>query len=1007
MSAGAAPTARRQIDFSRDVEPVLRSSCFGCHTGSKAGGQWRLDSKELAMKGGISGPVIVPGNSVQSRLVHRVLGRGGEKRMPLGGPPLSIAQISTLRRWIDSGASWPDGASASKDLAASAKHWAYVKPLRPAPPPVKHTDWVRNPIDNFVLIRLEKEGLSPSPEASKESLIRRLTLDLTGLPPTIEEVDAFAADDTPQAYEKLVDRLLSSPHYGERWARPWLDLARYADTNGHEADRSRSIWKYRDWVIQALNQDLPYDRFTIEQIAGDMLPNPSTDQLIATGFHRNTMYNEEGGVDKNEAHWENLVDRVNTTATVWLGSTIGCAQCHNHKYDPFTQKEYYQLLAFFNNSERLAREYSESPRELIEPRLLLPTPEQSQRKKALQDEINALDAKLKADIPELAPEQAKWELAVQRAAADWQLLDVASAKSAGGSTLQKQEGGSILATGNNPLADTYVIEAKLAGAGLTGIRIEALPHGSLPRRGPGRDAYGNFSLTEVSAELIGPGGITRIPIQKEFVDDGRINDKKFKQLWTVDATRDDSRFERQIVLAAAFPMGVAGDTIRIRIRQDSESGGQGLGHFRVSVTSSDHPELIAQIPAKNRALLAISESSRTDQQKKAVAAAYRNVAPSLEGDRKRLIAARKELANVGIVSTLIMAEQKTFERPSAVIRVRGSFMSPGEMVYAGVPAVLPPLPDTEMPNRLGFARWLVSPENPLTPRVAVNRIWEQYFGIGIVETSEDFGTQGHNPSHPELLDWLATEFVGQKWSRKAIHRLIVTSATYRQASAVSPFLLGRDPYNRLLARGPRFRMEAEMIRDVTLASSGLLNTKIGGPSVFPYQPDGIWDLPYNDDTWIESKDGDQYRRGLYTFMRRTSPYPSMLTFDAPSREFCTVRRVRTNTPLQALTTLNDPAYFDAARALAARILREARPDTRSRAEHGFRLCVARKPSPTEVDRLVTWIDYEKQKFDTNPADAGKVARHQPVDVNVSDAEFAAWSLLANTLLNLDETVTKQ
>ncbi len=1006
VSAGAAQIAPSRIDFKRDVQPILRSSCFGCHTGAKAGGQFRLDSKALAMKGGISGPVIVPGNSAKSRLLHRVLGKGGEKRMPLGGQPLSPVKIGKLRRWIEAGAPWTDDSPAAGP-AIPEKHWAYRKPARPDLPVVKQVGSVRNPIDNFILARLEKEGLSPSPEASKEALIRRVSLDLTGLPPSIAEVDAFVSDSSAQAYEKVVDRLLASPHYGERWARHWLDLARYADTNGHEADRSRSIWKYRDWVIQALNQDLPYDRFTIEQIAGDMLPDPAGDQLIATGFHRNTMYNEEGGVDKDEAHWENLVDRVNTTTTVWLGSTIACAQCHNHKYDPFSQKEYYQLLAFFNNSERAVRDYSESSKAKIEPSLFLPTPEQSARKKSVQEEISALDQQLKTHTPELAAAQEKWEAAVGGAAADWKTLDIDSAVSLGGSTLEKQAGGSILASGKNPSSDTYVIEATLPEGGITGIRIEALPHASLSRGGPGRDAYGNFFLTEVQADVVSGGQKEKVRVKKVFVDDGKIDDKKFKQLWTVDASRDETRFARQIVLVAATPAGAAGEKIRIRIRQTSEAAGQGLGHFRLSVTSADEPELIAQLLAKNRGLLAIPETSRTEQQKKALADNYRAVAPSLEGSRDRLKAQRKELADLGIVSTLIMGEEKTFERPSAVIRARGSFMSPGEKVYAGVPAVLPPLAETEMPNRLGFARWLVSPENPLTARVAVNRIWEQYFGIGIVETSEDFGTQGLAPSHPELLDWLANELIAQKWSMKAMHRLIVTSATYRQAPALSPSLLDRDPYNRLLARGSRFRMEAEMIRDVALAASGLLITKIGGPSVFPSQPEGVWDLPYNDETWVQSKDGDQYRRGLYTFVRRTSPYPSMVTFDAPSREFCTVRRVRTNTPLQALTTLNDPAFFDGAKALAVRILKEAKPDTRSRTEHGFRLCVARKPSPTEVDRLVTWVEKEKQHYETRADDARKLATFRPADVEATDAEFAAWSVLANVLLNLDETLTKQ
>ncbi|HUS07879.1 MAG TPA: PSD1 and planctomycete cytochrome C domain-containing protein [Bryobacteraceae bacterium] len=1006
LAAGPARPAEPSVDFQREVKPILVSSCLGCHTGAKAGGQWRVDSKALAMKGGISGPVIVPGNSAQSRLMHRVLGKGGEKQMPLGGQPLTPVQIATLQRWIDAGAPWVDVSTASAP-AVPDKHWAYRKPVRPELPATKQTAWVRNPIDNFILARLDKEGLAPSREASRETLIRRLSLDLTGLPPSLAEVDAFVSDTSPQAYEKVVDRLLSSPHYGERWARPWLDLARYADTNGHEADRRRSIWKYRDWVIAAFNQDMPFDRFTVEQIAGDMLPNPTPDQLIATGFHRNTMYNEEGGVDKDEAHWENLVDRVNTTATVWLGSTVQCSQCHNHKYDPFTQKEYYQLVAFFNNSDRTVREYSESAKEVIEPRLFMPTPEQSARKKVLEEQIRSLDRQLKTATPELAAAQTVWENAVRRASSDWKLLPVDSAESAGGSTFQKQPGGSLLVTGKNPTNDTYVIEATLPQTGITGIRLEALPHSSLPRGGPGRDAYGNFFLTEVQAEFVSAKSAEKLSIGKVFVDDGKIEDKKFKQLWIVDATRDETRLPRQIVFVTKSPSGSAGDKLRLRIHQSSEAGGQGIGHFRLSVTSSPEPNRITQISAKNRGLLDISESVRTEPQKQALADFYRTVAPSLDSARDSLKSLRKELENLGIVSTLIMGEQKNFERPSTVIRVRGSFMDPGEKVYANVPAVLNPLPESELPNRLGLARWLVSPENPLTARVAVNRLWEQYFGIGIVETSEDFGSQGHAPSHPELLDWLASELMARKWSLKAMHRLIVTSAAYRQDSAVSPALLGRDPYNRLLARGPRFRMEAEMVRDVSLAASGLLSAKIGGSSVFPYQPDGVWDLPYNDDAWVQSKNGDQYRRGLYTFLRRTSPYPSMLTFDAPSRELCTVRRVRTNTPLQGLTTLNDPAFFDTAKALAARMLREAKPDTRSRAEHGFRLCVARKPSATEVDRLVTWVEKEKTSFAGRPAEAAKLGAKRSAELATTDAEFAAWTMLANVLLNLDETLTKQ
>jgi hypothetical protein len=981
FTAAALP-AFAAVDFRAEVEPLLRTSCLSCHAGEKAAAGLHLDSKAGALK------VILPGDSQHSRLIHRVSGIGNEPRMPLQGNPLTPAQIALIKHWIDEGASWPESAK-------NEKHWAYVKPVRPPVPQVRNAAWPKNPIDNFVLARLEKEGLSPSPEASREILIRRLSLDLIGLPPSVREVDEFVADRGPNACEKLVERLLASPHYGERWARPWLDLARYADTNGYEKDRRRSIWKYRDWVIQALNKDMPFDQFTIEQIAGDMLPRPTTDQLIATGFHRNTMFNEEGGVDKEEAHWENLVDRVNTTATVWMGTTLGCAQCHNHKYDPFTQKEYYQVMAFFNNTDLGVRDYGDTSQKYIEPQLDLPTPELGARRGKLTAEIAELDKKLKTQTPELAQEQAERERGVLAAASEWTPLDISRVTSTAGTTLTKLEDGSILASGANPSSEVYAIEAKAPIKEITAIRLEALPHESLPRGGPGRDAYGNFFLSEFQAEA----GVEVVRFRKVQADDGKIDDKKFSQLWTVDASRDDKRFSRQIVFVAETPFSPGDGTfLRIHIRQKSEFGGQGLGRFRLSVTSAREPAKIVGISAKLRPLLDIPAEQRTEKQKKDLADYYRSVAPSLEPARKRLTKLRKELDNLGIVTTLTMGERRTFERPSAIIRLRGAFTSRGQIVYAATPAMLHPLPENAMPNRLGLARWLVSPENPLTARVGVNRIWETYFGRGIVETSEDFGTQGARPTHPELLDWLAVEFMDKKWSIKAMHRLIATSATYRQASAVTPSLLERDPYNRLLARGPRFRMEAEMIRDAALAASGLLSHKIGGPSVFPPQPEGVWDIPYSEDSWAESAGEDRYRRGLYAFIRRTSPYPTFVTFDAPSREVCTVRRVRTNTPLQALTALNDPAFFEAAKALAKRIVAEGGANTKSRAVYGFRLCVSRHPDGGELDRILSWHEKEREFFERNPGDAAKLA---------GDADLAAWTMVSNVLLNLDETVSKE
>lgn len=970
--ASLAAAAESSPDFASEIQPILKRSCAGCHTGPKAMGALRLDSRAAALR------VIVPGKSADSRFMHRVLGLNGEPRMPMGSK-LSDEETAKLRTWIDAGAAWPDEHSA-KDTGI-AKHWAYVKPERPQPPDVKNAKWLRTPIDAFVLARLEKEGLQPSPDAAPATLLRRVYLDLTGLPPSPKEVDQFVADPSPAAYERVVDKLLASPQYGERWARPWLDMARYADTNGFEKDNRRSIWKYRDWVIHALNRDLPFDEFTIEQIAGDMLPNPTTDQIIATGFHRNTTWNEEGGVDKDETHWENLVDRVNTTATVWLGSTVGCSQCHNHKYDPFKQKEYYQFLAFFNNSEKKTVPNGTGSK-YVEQMLELPTPEQAKRRDKLKAELQAIESRLKTQTPELDRAQVKWERAVLSAEKNWKLLEPDKLTSSGGANLEKQPDGSVLASGNNPRSDIYVIEATLPAGKLRGLRLEALPDASLPRGGPGRDAYGNFFVAEFQAEVNGKP----VSFDDPVADDGRLNDKKLKQLWIVDASREETRLPRQIVFPASRPFGKPGDTIRIHVTQHSEFSGQGMGRFRFSVTTAAEPETIAKVSAKLRRILQIEPNSRTPEDREKLAEYYRGTAPSLEAARDRLKELKDELDEVGIVTTLVMRDQPDVDHPKAVIRERGQFVSPGEPVSAGVPAALHPFPAGEKANRLGLAKWLVSADNPLTARVTINRIWEQYFGRGIVETSEDFGTQGALPTHPQLLDWLATEFMAQRWSMKAMHRLIVTSATYRQSSSVSPEMQERDPYNKLLARGPRFRLEAEMIRDVTLAASGLLAKKIGGPSVFPYQPEGIWDIPYSDDKWQISPGDDRHRRGLYTFIRRTAPYPSMLTFDATSREFCTVRRVRTNTPLQALTTLNDPAFFEGAQAMAKRILAEGGDTTRSRVEYGFRLCTSRRPQPAELDRIVKWYEAEKA---------------------AEGAEQKAWTMLANVLLNLDETLTKE
>jgi len=755
--ASAADTG---VDFVRDIQPILKETCYSCHGAEKQKGQLRLDTKKLAMQGGTTGVSIIPGDSKKSYLMARLRGEGEEKRMPEKAPALSDAQIALFAKWIDGGAQWPERASVAD--ATLKKHWAYQKPVRSALPTVANKTWVKNPIDAFILARLEQEGLAPSPEAPKETLLRRAALDLTGLPPSPEELNAFVKDTSPDAYEKAVDRLLASPRYGERWARVWLDLSRYADTEGFNFDSPRTMWKFRDWLIAALNADMPFDRFTNDVIAGDMHTNATPEQVIAAGFHRNTMKNTEGGVDPEEARWETLLDRTHTTATVWLGSTLACAQCHNHKFDPFSQKDFYAFLAFFDNS------------------------------------------------------------------------------------------------------DEVVVDAA------TGMSLKA-------------------------------------------------------------------------------------------VRKDLLKG----------------EELEGDAPAPASGKAAKAEPAKKPAPK-----------PS------------------ATITALTFQERMTPAQTD--LRLRGAFTSKGERVSAEVPKFLPPLPADAPKNRVGLAEWLTSPENPLTARVTVNRYWEVLFARGLLETIEDFGTQGEKPTHPELLDWLALEFQQSGWKTKALQRLIVTSATYRQSSKLTPALRERDPYNKLYARAPRFRLEAEAIRDNALAISGLLSPKIGGPSVFPPVPGSDRANNKVNTNWNVSAGEDRFRRGIYTYVRRTSPFAMMSTFDGTSREFCTVKRTRTNTPMQALTALNDPAFFEFAQGLAQRLLKEGGPTPEARLAHGFKLCTARGPKPDEQKALLAAYEKELQSFTTNSAAAQAVTKGVlPVPAGANVSELAALTMLANVLLNLDETVTRE
>ena len=1014
--------------FTTKIRPILAARCYQCHGPDAQQNGLRLDSLAAILAGSANGRVIAPGDSEKSRLVRRLMGVE-RPQMPYGGPFLSDEQIKLIRTWIDEGAPGPDSQEAIGITVAPAKHWAYAKPARPALPDVKNRAWCRNPIDYFVLAKLEKEGLAPSPEADKETLIRRVSLDLIGLPPTIAEVDAFLADKGPDAYEKLVDRLLASPHYGERWARPWLDLSRYSDSNGYEKDNLRTAWEYRDWVINALNQDMSFREFTIEQIAGDMLPHPTDAQLIATGFHRNTLLNEEGGVDKEEARFETLVDRVNTTATVWLGTTLGCAQCHNHKFDPFTQKDYYRMMAFFDsNANYKLEDFGGGEGFVWEPTLELPTPEQAKKAAELRAQIADLQKVLDTETPELNSAQAAWEQAILDDEKHWLVLRPSHAISQGGATLKPLEDGSILATGKNPNADSYTIETRTDQKGITGVRLEVIPDPSLPQGGPGRDPDGNFFLSAFDVEAASsgkPAAFEKVAFKEATADESQSG-YEFKNIlkkepgvrgWAIDTatavTETDPKSSRppsivrRAVLIPESPFGFEGGTLlRITLKHEMRHASRNIGRFRLSVTTMADPRLVTQVPAPLRPALDTPAAERTADQKEKLAAVYRSISPLLQPTRDEMAKLKKSLDDLGIVTALIMGDRGTFERPYTWVRGRGSFSAKEDQVYAGVPAVLGPLPPNAMPNRLGLAYWLVDDNNPLTARVTINRFWQEIFGHGIVETAEDFGTQGDPPTHPELLDWLATEFMRDGWSMKRIQRLMVTSATYRQSSSVMPELEERDPYNKLLARGPRFRVEAEMVRDMALASSGLLSPKIGGPSVFPYQPDGVWDRPYSDAKWVENQGEDRYRRGIYVFVRRTSPYPSLTTFDAPSREFCTVRRARTNTPLQALTTLNDPVYFEAAQALAERMMKDAGPDDAARATYGFRRTLTRRPTPPELDKLLAFYRQELDRFRNDTKSAGEVVKGYG-DPSLNVSEQAAWTMVANVMLNLDEAITKE
>ncbi len=960
LGIAASWSSGAEVDFQRDIRPILSNHCFKCH-GPDEGtreADLRLDTAEAATadRGGYQ--AIVPGDAEASAIIERMVTDDADLRMPPADSGLAVtaAQIALVRRWIDDGAEYQP-------------HWSFRPIVRPDLPKTQANDWVRNPIDAFVLSRLQTAGIQPSPEADRSTLIRRVFLDLLGLPPEPEQVAAFLRDEEPDAFERLVETALASPRYGERWARHWLDQARYADTNGYTIDSERSIWPYRDWVINALNRDLPFDQFTIEQLAGDLLPDPTQDQLIATGFHRNTLVNQEGGVDAEQFRNETVMDRVNTTGAVWLGLTVGCAQCHTHKYDPITLREYYQLFAFFNSSRDVNS---------VTPTIQVADDEIRQR----LDELDQRIAAAKRELNEYQQKQSASAAGEDRddgKPVEWQTLAVDDFRSLAGATWQRLEDGSVLVGGENGDRDEYVVSLAAPGERITAIRLEVLTHPSLPKGGPGRAGNGNMVLNEI--QLFRDGGTPARWLhaaadhsQKDYPIAAAIDGDPATG-WAINVSSGVMNVNRTATLVLAEPLVVPeGGKLLVRFEFGAQPPKYNIGRFRLAATGDAY------------AKLDVPDAGRT----------------RLEAAVKRLEDERKKGAS-GVPSTMVMQELDQ-PRPSFVL-IRGDFLRRGEAVAPNVPAVFPPLQAAnDPPNRLDLARWLVSAENPLTARVTVNRVWMRYFGRGLVETENDFGMQGTPPTHPELLDWLAAEFVASGWSLKHLHRLIVTSATYRQSSHVRPDLADIDPLNKLLARQSRIRVDAEIVRDLALAVSGLLDDRIGGRSVFPPQPDGVYAFTQRAAAWPTSQGPDRYRRGLYTFFMRSAPYPMLGTFDAPDFNTVCTRRATSNTPLQSLAVANDQAMVELAQALARRLLAAADNDT-GRLDHAYRICFSRSPDDFERQRLMQYLDQQRDQFAAEPENAQRVAGASEPSPSLHN--LAAWTSVARVLINLDEFITRQ
>ena len=998
------------VEFNRDIRPILSHNCFQCHgpDKKKRKAKLRLDTEAGFYSERNGAPPVVPGKPSESELYRRISTNDLDDRMP---PPeskhtLTPLQLDLFRKWIEQGGKWQ-------------KHWSLIPPKRPGSPALKNENWPKSLLDSFILARLERDGLQPSPEADREVLLRRVSLDLNGMPPTLEEIDSFLADKSSNAYEKVVDRLLRSTRYGERMSTVWLDIARYADTHGYSLDDPRMMWRWREWVINAFNGNMPYDRFIIDQVAGDLLPDATDDQQIATGFNRNHSIQSEGGIIDEEFRVEYVADRVNVTATAFLGLTMKCARCHDHKYDPITQKDFYRFFAFFNNIPERGRG---SGRGNNAPFIRTPSTSQQKRLDDLQAQI--MEAKTSLDkLQPAAEDMQKWEkeLAAKKAV-EWAVLDPVKFTSTGGATLKKLEDLSVLASGKNPAKDNYDVVLRTDKTGITGIRLEALIHDSLPFKGPGRAKNANLVLSEFEAQFATaaePQKLKKIQFSKaradhyqkngnyrvEYAIDGKIDSKLG---WAVEGYKLHEN--RTAIFIPSAPIGREGGTeLRIRMRFKTIFANHAIGRFRLAITTDKQVEVYT--PSEILNIVGKPAEKRTSAEKAKLRKQFlENHSPEAKQLAAQIEKLKKKEQAIQKAVTTTMVMQEMPKPRDAFILQRGEYDQRGEKVQAGVPPSLPPMGNGASKNRLGLAKWMVQPGHPLTARVAVNRFWQMVFGSGIVKTTEDLGSQGEWPSHPDLLDWLALEFVESGWDVKALLKRIVMSSTYRQASAVNPGLLERDPENRLLARGPRIRLSAEMIRDQALAVSGLLVEKIGGPSVKPYHPVGLWKAVDYGGRQIYRKDTGEglYRRSMYTFWKRSVPPAPLQTFDAPSREACTVRRSRTNTPLQALILMNDPTYVEASRFLAQRMMKEGGEGVDSRISYAFRLVLNRRPKDAERNLLVEIFQKRTNDFQNDKPAASKLLAVGDTrnDSNLDPGELAAYTTVASILLNLDETITK-